>query len=122
MPVYVDVKVNEELVSRVYIARMSKNGLNPNSVNEYSAVVGQKEPFFHNERMCMEFPAEPTWLQWETGTRLHHQYGSGVLELVQRALHALEPKVASARERDLQQQLDAAHAEIAALKAQLDAA
>lgn len=113
MPVHVDIRINDELIHRIHIARMSRSGMQPDSVNTYSVVAGEKEPVFTESGMRMGFPAEPTWLQWEQGEKFTHRYGDDALICVQKALTVLN---AENEERQLREQLHQAQEKIAALK------
>ena len=112
MPIHVDIRINDDLVQRVHIARMSRGGMQPDSINTYSVVVAEKEPVFRGDQpMKMEFPAEPTWLQWEEGQMFTHRYGDGVRVCIQKALNLLNPL--DTTEQELRDELAQVKAELA---------
>lgn len=90
MPVHMDIRVNKTLVQRIHVSRMSRNGMQPDSINEYSVVVSEQEPVFLENRTVYRFPEEPTWLQWEQGVRFQHRYGDDATMLMLNALQALK--------------------------------
>lgn len=95
MPVHVDIRINTHLIKRVHVARMTKNGMQPGSVNEYAVVVKPAPPT--TGYMAKYADEGPTWLEWEEGVRFTHTYGDGVLTLLQKALAALPQEVLTER-------------------------
>ena len=66
MPVQIRIAVNEGVIETFHIGRLTKNGMDEDSINEY-AVVNQ-EP-------------EPTNAQWDAAPRFLHRYGDSITTL-----------------------------------------
>jgi hypothetical protein len=73
--------------------------------------MGEKSPIVITTQLKIEFPAEPTWLEWEEGKSFTHRYGDSVLICVQKALIALG--IVSSPEPSLQGQILQLQAELA---------
>lgn len=91
MPIYVQVKVNDDLIHNLAIGRMTKSGSQPDSINEYAVVLKD---------------GIPTNDEWDKGTRFLHRYGDGVDMCVQRALAAIAPTNPVEREVVLEAEID----------------
>ena len=91
MPLHIDIKINEQLIRRIHITRMTHNGMQPDSVNEYSVVVKEKENIIRNGRVVKEFKDCPEWWEWEVSEiRFHHRYGDDELTCLMQALQAFK--------------------------------
>ncbi len=84
MPLHVDIKINDRLLSQIHIGRI-QGGTDPDSVNTYVAHEGE-EPKTREE-----------WLQ---GVRFEHRYGDGAEVCVRKALMALEPTFIHVKGKD----------------------
>lgn len=74
MPIHVSIRINDDLINTVHIGRLS-GGINPDSINEYVAVSGER-PLFKDD-----------WI--ENGTQFEHRYGDGAEVCVRKGLEAL---------------------------------
>jgi hypothetical protein len=91
MPLHIDIKINDNLIRRVHITRMTHNGMKPDSVNEYSVVVAEKESVLRGGRLIKEFKECPDWWEWEVSEiRFHHRYGDDELTCLMKALEAVK--------------------------------
>lgn len=82
MPLYVSLKVNEELIQKFFISRMSGQSTDPNSVNEYSIVV--TETF--DDTTGKEW--SPSWGDYVNGDHFTHRYGDGASECLRHGMNA----------------------------------
>lgn len=91
MPLHIDVRINDDLIRRLHISRMTSNGMNPDSVNEYSVVVAEKETVYHGDLARKEYKECPEWWEWELSTiRFYHRYGDDELTCLLTALQAVK--------------------------------
>ena len=75
MPLHVDVAVNADRVGSLHVGRLSRHGMDPDSVNLYAAVVSDRAPLFAHE--------------WDAGALFLHRYGDGAFRCVELALAAV---------------------------------
>lgn len=91
MPLHIDIRINDDLIRRLHISRLTSNGMKPDSVNEYSVVVAEKETVFRGEIARKEFKACPDWWEWETSEiRFMHRYGDDELTCLLKAVEAVK--------------------------------
>jgi hypothetical protein len=91
MPLHIDIRINENLLRRIHISRMTKNGTHPDSINEYSVVVADKETVVRRGKIYKEFKDCPDWWEWEVSEiRFHHRYGDDELTCLMKALEAVK--------------------------------
>jgi hypothetical protein len=102
MPIYVQVKVNDDLIHNLAIGRMTKCGSQPDSINEYAVVIKD---------------GIPTNDEWDEGTLFLHRYGDGVDMCVQRALAAIAPTNPVEREVILEAEIERLKDKIVELEA-----
>lgn len=72
MPIQVRIALNEDTIDTYHIGRISRNGMDEDSVNEY-AVVNQHP--------------EPTNNEWDAAPRFEHRYGDSAATLVLKAVN-----------------------------------
>lgn len=100
MPLHIDIKVNEKTIRRLHISRMTHNGMNPDSINEYSVVVADKENVIRNGRLHKEFKDCPDWWEWDASEiRFNHRYGDDELTCLLKAIEAVKAHESSILER-----------------------
>lgn len=88
MPLHVDIKINEKLLQRIHIARMTNNGMQPDSINEYAVVV---ESNSHSTFNQVQIPPEPEQWQWDlSDIRFMHRYGDDEFTCLMKALEAFQ--------------------------------
>lgn len=91
MPLHVDVRINEKLLRRIHIARMTSNGMNSDSINEYAVVLGLPK---NNQKGGLErkvFSEEPEQWEWDlSDIRFFHRYGDDELSCLMKALVAVQ--------------------------------
>lgn len=93
MPLHIDVRINDELIERLHISRLSKNGMQERSVNEYGVIRSAKETAYNESGVTVKrFPEEPEWVDWLEAPSFQHQYGDDALVCVLRALETLIPE------------------------------
>lgn len=100
MPLHIDVRINDELIERLHIARLTKNGMSTGAVNEYAIIRSEKEPNRTEDFTFKQsdFPREPEWHQWLAAeNRFEHTYGEQSLVCLLKALEALLPEHSSAQ-------------------------
>lgn len=91
MPLHIDIRVNDNLVRRIHISRMTHNGMNPDSVNEYSVVVSEKESVIRQGRIHKEYKNYPDWWEWDMSEiRFNHRYGDDDLTCLMKAIQAVK--------------------------------
>lgn len=93
MPLHIDIKINEKTIQRIHIARMTKNGMKPDSINEYAVVKGEETLYYDEDlgRLQRGVPKEPDWLDWENSTvRFNHRYGDSAQTCLLKALETME--------------------------------
>ena len=93
MPLHVDVRVNDTVVRRLHIARMTSNGMQPDSVNEYAVVIGEVETVGYNDNGTARkgFRKEPNEWEWEiSDIRFKHRYGDDELTCLLKAIEAVK--------------------------------
>ena len=91
MPLHIDIRINENLVRKLHISRMTHNGMQPDSVNEYSVVVAEKETIVRHGRIQKEFKDCPDWWEWELSEiRFNHRYGDDDLTCLMKAVEAVK--------------------------------
>lgn len=71
MPIQVRISVNENVTETFHIGRLTRSGLNEDSINEY-AVVNQHQ--------------EPTPREWDAAPRFTHRYGDDLNTIVLEAI------------------------------------
>lgn len=112
MPLHIDVRINDEIIERLHIARLSKNGMQEQSVNEYGVIRSVKETAYNESGVTIKrFPKEPEWVDWLEAPSFEHRYGEEALVCVLRALETMMPE---------QSRLRALEAENARLRAIID--
>lgn len=90
MPLHIDVKVNSDLVRRIHIARMTKNGMNPESINEYAVVDEIINPNSFAVKNATETKVPEQW-EWDlSDIRFFHRYGDDELSCLMKALVAVQ--------------------------------
>lgn len=91
LPLHIDIRINDDLIRRLHISRMTSSGMKPDSVNEYSVVVAEKETVFHGDTSRKEFKACPDWWEWEVSEiRFFHRYGDDELTCLLKAVEAVK--------------------------------
>lgn len=91
MPLHIDIKINEKLIRRLHIARMTSNGMNPDSINEYAVVMGEKRPVIGGGLDSKVFPVEPEFWEWDLSEiRFLHRYGDDELTCLIKAIEAVK--------------------------------
>lgn len=76
MPLHIDIRINEHLISQVHIGRIS-GGTRPDDINTYRAVFGERPSKVEH---------------WMAGAEYTHRYGDGAEICVQKAFNALFSK------------------------------
>ena len=90
MPLHIDVRVNERTVRRLHIARMTSNGLQPDSINEYAVIATGPEPVISSPFGRPRSPEPEEW-EWELAEiRFTHRYGDDELTCLMKAVEALK--------------------------------
>lgn len=87
MPIHMTVKINQDVISHIHIARVDENlSMQPDALIEYSVVV-KEQP---TKGSYLEKYAEetPSWGDWLNGVKFQHRYGDGALVCVQKAVEA----------------------------------
>lgn len=101
MPLHIDIRINDTLLKRLHIARMTKNGMSPESINEYSVVVSEKESVVRNGSIVKEFKDSADWWEWEVSEiRFYHRYGDDELTLLMLAVQAVKTHNADQYEKE----------------------
>lgn len=92
MPLHIDIRINERLIQRIHIARMTHNGTRPDSINEYSVVASYgKQEQTEIGGVIHQFASEPEEWEWDASTiRFMHRYGDSERVCLMRAIQALE--------------------------------
>lgn len=99
MPLHIDIRINDTLLRRLHIARMTKNGMTPDSINEYSVVVSGEESLVRNGRIVKGFKNSAEWWEWEVSEiRFYHRYGDDELTLLMLAVQAVKTYNADQKE------------------------
>ncbi len=74
MPIHVDIRINDNLITQIHIGRIAGEGTDPDSINGYLAYAGKR-------------PADAgTWFQ---GKEFQHRYGDGAEICVKKAIEVL---------------------------------
>jgi hypothetical protein len=91
MPLHIDVKVNDRQIHRINIARMTRNGMNDDSINEYAVVVSeQRRAYFEAWPFMKEVFSDPEEKDWDDSIiRFTHRQGDGALVCTMKALQAV---------------------------------
>lgn len=94
MPLHIDVRVNDSVVRRIHIARMTTSGgMNPDSINEYAVVLGELETIGHkdNGMVIKGFRECPEEWEWDLSEiRFTHRYGDDELTCLMNAIQAVK--------------------------------
>lgn len=91
MPLHIDIRVNENVIRKLHISRITHNGMQADSVNEYSVVVADKETVVRQGKIYKEFKDCPDWWEWETSEiRFLHRYGDDELTCLMKAVEAVK--------------------------------
>lgn len=99
MPLHIDIRINDTLLRRLHIARMTKNGMAPDSINEYSVVVSDEESLVRHGRIVKGFKDSADWWEWEISEiRFYHRYGDDELTLLMLAVQAVKTYNADQKE------------------------
>lgn len=99
MPLHIDVRVNDSLVRRLHISRMTHKGMKPDSINEYSVVVSEKESVIRHGRVYKEYKDYPDWWEWDISEiRFNHRYGDDDLTCLMKAIQAVKAHESKALE------------------------
>ncbi len=99
MPLHIDVRVNDELIERLHIARLTKNGMSEDSVNEYGVIRSEKEiTYDESGNTVKRFAREPEWVGWLDAPSFQHRYGEDALTCLLRALETLMPERSHVKE------------------------
>lgn len=99
MPLHIDVRINETIVDRLHIARLTKEGMSDSSVNEYGIIRSAKESTYNESGVLVRrFPQEPEWVDWLEAPSFEHRYGDDALVCLLRALETLLPEQSRVRE------------------------
>jgi hypothetical protein len=126
MPLKIDVRVNDELIERVHIARMNTaGGTAVDTLNDYSVIRGSKELIHRDEPPFnqREFKGEPGWEDWlEPDAEFQHRYGDGPIVCLLKALQKLTPELESGQDVVNAVALTAENAELRKRVAELQAA
>lgn len=87
MPLHVDIRLNERMLRRIHIARMTSNGMQPDSINEYAVVVDTIPiPVATGLSTCNESRIPEQW-EWDASEiRFPHRYGDDAIDCVTKAL------------------------------------
>jgi hypothetical protein len=97
MPLKIDVRINNELIERVHIARMNEaGGTAPDAVNDYSVIRGTKDLVLRDEPPFnqREFADDLAWADWlEPDAEFSHRYGDGAIVCLMKALNKLAPEL-----------------------------
>lgn len=99
MPLHIDVRINEEIIERLHISRLSKNGMSEGSVNEYGVIRSVKETAYNESGVTIkQFPREPEWVEWLEAPSFQHRYGDDSLVCLLRALETMMPEHSRVKE------------------------
>lgn len=97
MPLKTDVRVNDELIERVHIARMNAGGGTAiGTSNDYSVIRASKDLIHSDEPPFnrREFKDDLLWSDWlEPDAEFQHRYGDGPMVCLLKALGKLTPEL-----------------------------
>lgn len=91
MPLHIDIKVNESTIRRLHIARITSNGLSPDSINEYAVIMDDERKVSAEGSSLRYRHTTPDEWEWMTSTiRFEHRYGDDDLTCLMKAVEAVQ--------------------------------
>lgn len=91
MPLHIDMRINEKLLRRIHIARMTSNGMNSDSINEYAVVLGLPKNNHEGGLERKLFSEEPEQWEWDLSPiRFTHRYGDSELICLSKAIIVIQ--------------------------------